>query len=144
MPDVRVRTVLSGSFVALVSAFLGGCSSQGTVQEGDPGKLTTLANAYIQATEKTGRPPKGPADLKAFLPKGTDVDGLLASPNDGKPHVILWGQDPRKLRGTLKPGVIGYEQDGKGGRRFVFTAMGVMLMTDDDFAQANFPEGHRP
>jgi len=44
----------------------------------------------------------------------------------------------------LKPLVIGYEKEGSGGDRFVYTAMGVMQMTDEDFEEARFPPGHNP
>ena len=43
--------------------------------------------------------------------------------------MILWGTDQRTGM-DVKPLVIGYEKNGKGGMRMVFTAMGVMTMTN--------------
>ena len=68
---------------------------------------------------------------------------MFTSVRDGEPFVIIWGTDPRTGM-ELKPQVIGYEKEGRGGNRFVFTAMGVMQMTDGDFEEANFPPGHKP
>jgi hypothetical protein len=105
--------------------------------------LTALANAYRQATEKNKRPPQGPDELKPFLPAGANPDTVLKSVRDDQPFVILWGTDPRTGL-DLKPLVIGYEKQGKGGNRMVFTAMGVMTMDEKSFAEANFPKGHKP
>ena len=71
------------------------------------------------------------------------MNSLLTSPNDGQPLVVLWGTDPRADQGN-SPLVIGYEKQGKGGGRWVFHTMGVVRMTDADFAQARFPKGHTP
>jgi hypothetical protein len=138
---MRSALLASSCFIL---ALLAGCAAQPAVQTANGENLTTIANAYLQATEKQGKPPASMDELKAFLPAGANLDELARSPNDGQPFVILWGVDPRALRGDLKPGVLGYEQKGTNGSRFVFTAMGVMSMTDADFAQANFPAGHAP
>jgi hypothetical protein len=132
--------------VLLLITLLSGCS--GDSDEVTPevevgGDLFTIAEAYRLATEKNGQPPKGPDELKPFLPQDADQDALFRSVRDGEPFVIIWGTDPREGMDT-KPLVIGYEKEGKGGDRFVFTAMGVMQMTDDDFAEARFPAGHKP
>lgn len=105
--------------------------------------LSVLANAYQQATEKNNQPPQSAEDLKPFLPADADPNKLLVSVRDGQPFVIVWGADPRTGM-DLKPMVIGYEKNGKGGTRMVYTAMGVMTMADADFAEANFPPGHKP
>ena len=102
-----------------------------------------LGNLYQQATQKTGQPPAKQEDLVPYLPAGKSIDELLKSPTDGQAYVILWGTDPRTGM-ELKPLVIGYEKQGKSGARFVFTAMGVSLMSDSDFKGANFPPGHKP
>lgn len=122
---------------------LAGCSSTPPVQVENSENLNKVAQAYREATQKLRHPPKNEAELRPFLEKHGDPDALLRSPNDGQPFVIIWGTDPNAER-TLKPGVIGYEKQGTHGRRFVFTAMGVMVMGDDDFEEANFPKGHKP
>ena len=95
------------------------------------------------ATNKNGQPPRGPEDLRQFLPQDQDQDSLFRSVRDDQPFVIIWGTDPRTGM-DLKPLVIGYEKEGSGGDRFVYTAMGVMQMTDEDFEEARFPPGHNP
>ena len=132
--------------VLLLIILVSGCSGDGDeitpeVEVGE--NLSTIADAYQLATEKNRQPPKGPDDLKPFLPQDVDQDTLFRSVRDGEPFVIIWGTDPREGM-DIKPLVIGYEKEGKGGDRYVFTAMGVMQMTDDDFAEARFPSGHNP
>jgi hypothetical protein len=123
---------------------LAGCSGTATVGERtDVDHLQKVATAYMQATVKAGRPPAGPNDLKPFLKGQDDVAALLVSPNDGQPYVILWGTDPRPGKAP-SPLVIGYEKQGKNGQRFVFLDMGVVQMSEADFARANFPKGHKP
>lgn len=122
-----------------------GCSrSASNVDIGDIEGLRKVAAAYSRAAARTGHPPAKPADLKPFLPEGEDVERLLISPRDGQPYVILWGVDSRPGKGGPTPLVIGYEKKGKNGIRFVFLDMGVVSMTDGDFAKANFPQGHKP
>ncbi len=133
------RTCCSLFFVALFA----GCNSEVPVHQGSAENLNKIAEAYRAATEKTGKPPQSQADLKPYLPAGADVNKLFTSPNDNEPFVIIWGTDPRTGM-DLKPKVVGYEKKGVDGKRFVFTVMGVSMMTDEDFAQANFPPGHKP
>jgi len=79
------------------------------------------------------------------LPPGTDVETLFISPRDGKPFAIVWGTDVQKvMMASARPVVYGYEVDGVDGDRFVLTTVGVMELTDEDFANASFPEGHSP
>lgn len=133
----------AGGLLLLLSAL--GCSpSVKNVDVGDIEGLRKVAAAYTQAAARTGRPPSKPADLQPFLPKGENLEQLLASSRDGQPYVILWGVDPRPGKGGATPLVIGYEKKGKNGIRFVFLDMGVVSMTDGDFAKANFPQGRKP
>lgn len=136
----------SWAFISLLSLLLAvsvGCSKAEQTQNRDSGPLTQIAKAYVEATNSLNRPPLTIDDIKPHLPAGTDPSTLLNSPTDGKPYVIIWGTDPRQGM-DLKPLVIGYEQEGSGGARFVFTAMGVSLMGDADFKEAKFPPGHTP
>jgi hypothetical protein len=129
---------------ALLAAAPGCSKAVKEVDAGDPGPLRKIAAAYGRATAKNDRPPVQPADLKPFLPDGEDVDKLLVSPRDGQPYVIFWGVDSRPGKAGESPTVIGYEKAGKDGTRFVFLDMGVVSMTDADFAKSNFPPGHKP
>lgn len=130
-----------GSFVLLV-AFVG-CSGQPVAQPQDPGTLNELSRVYLAATVGLDRAPTSPQELQPYLPPGKTVDELLTSSNDRQPYVVAWGADPRSGM-DLKPLVIAYEKQGSNGSRFVFTAMGVMLMSNEDFKEARFPAGHTP
>lgn len=122
-----------------------GCSSKPkVVDRGDAAGLRRVAAAYHAAAVRTGRPPRTPADLAPFLPAGEDVDALLASARDGRPYVIFWGVDPRPGKAGPSPVVVGYERTATAAARFVFLDMGVVLMTDQEFAKAAFPNGHMP
>jgi hypothetical protein len=138
-----MKALLLNLFTLCSLLCLGACAPPGKVQKHDPKALSEISVAYLKATTALNRPPKEASELKPYLEAGKEVEQLLTSPNDNKPFVILWGTDPRTGM-SLKPLVIGYEKTGLGGVRCVFTAMGVMLMEDADFTQANFPPGHKP
>jgi len=130
----------------LLIILVSGCSgdSDEVTPEAEVGEnFSTIADAYLLATEKNRQPPKGPEELKPFLPQDVDQDTLFRSVRDGEPFVIIWGTDPHEGM-DLNPLVIGYEKEGEGGDRFVFTVVGVMQMTDEEFGEANFPAGHKP
>ena len=133
------------AILSLLPILTWGCAARKSDKvEGQVGEnLSTIANAYQQATVKNNRPPSGPDELKPFLPANQDSDTLFRSIRDHEPFVIIWGTDPRAGM-DLKPLVIGYEKQGQGGTRMVFTAMGVMTMEDHGFAAARFPAGHKP
>jgi len=134
--------------VLLVAALapLSGCRRQKPIDpvEGQVSEnLSVIARAYNKAIEKNKKPPASVEDLKPFLPTDKPADSLLKSVRDGEPFVILWGTDPRTGM-DVKPLVIAYEKKGQGGKRMVFTAMGVMTMNEAGFAEARFPAGHKP
>lgn len=139
---VQFRRVLL--LMTLVTLPLCGCSWSGTdVTTREPGSLNELAKAYLAATNALNRPPANAEELQSYLPEGRELNSLLTCPVSGKPYVIVWGTDPRQGM-DVKPLVIGYEPQSTGGSRFVFTAMGVMEMGDQDFKTAKFPAGHVP
>ena len=105
--------------------------------------LSVVAKAYLEAAQKNKKPPMGVADIKPFLPKDADMEKVMRSARDGEPFVIIWGTDPQTGM-DVNPLVVGYEKKGKGGKRVVFTVMGVVERTDADFGKANFPPGHKP
>ena len=44
------------------------------------GTLSTIAKAYLAATQKNGRAPNGPDELKPFLPPGSDQEACSVPP----------------------------------------------------------------
>lgn len=105
-------------------------------------RLSEVGNAYVMFAQEKQRPPKSAEELAARLPAIAQSD-YLVSTRDGQPYVILWGTEIKGGMGE-SPRVIGYEQQGAKGFRYVLTAMGVMMMDEEGFARASFPEGHQP
>lgn len=142
----RLRHVSLGLFL-LFGATLGcgGPTPETTEQRGQSSdNFRIIESAYRAALEKNNRAPKDREELAQHLPPGTDVEQLFNSPRDNKPLVVVWGTDLRALMTSPRPVVFGYEAEGVDGDRFVLTSMGVMELTDEDFAAASFPEGHTP
>ena len=133
---------------ALFAAAAFGCGGPAEEISEQRGKSSdnfrVIETAYRTSLDKTRRVPKNREELAKHLPPGTDAERLFASPRDHKPFVIVWGTDLRTLMTSPRPVIYGYEADGADGNRFVLTTMGVMELTDEDFAAATFPEGHVP
>jgi len=88
---------------------------------------------------KNGRPPANAKEAWPFLQEQGDPETLLKSPVDGQPYVVLWGVNwPTIPIKEMPPPIVAYEKAGKGGTRYVYTVMGVMPMTDEEFARAQF------
>lgn len=103
-------------------------------------RLDAIGSAYGKFTFEKGRPPTGANDLSDQL--GPDA---LVSPRDGEPFVIFWGVDIRspQMVTAARP-ILGHEQQGRDGSRYVLTVTGyVELLTDDELRASTFPPGHK-
>ncbi len=103
---------------------------------------------------------KGPADetqFKAFIEKLSesqrksfnikDVNTLFVSGRDGKPYVILYGGKKNAAPSPKGPSgaqVIGYEQVGSGGRRYVASALGAVEEVDEATFKQRVPNAKTP
>ena len=132
-----------GLAVLVVVGTVGGCGgAQRKAREIAESNLKPLAILYGQYIgQHRGRPPGNEAEFKAFikslpparlatLTANRDADSLFISPRDGKPYVVLYGRS----KGPPGPGgapVVAYEQEGRGGRRFVASSMGAIEEVDD-------------
>ena len=128
-------------FVLVASFVLVGCGGAppAVVPARDFDNLSQIGSAYSDFIAKKGKPPAGEKDLRPFLQERGDPDALLRSPEDGQPYVILWGVDYRALPiKRMPPPIIAYQKDGKDGRRFALTVMGVAPFTDAEFQAADF------
>ena len=108
---------------------------------GNPDESANLARiqvAYSQATRELKRPPANLAELRPRLQQFGDPDAILRSPRDGQPYGIVWKVDLRNVRPEAPP-VLAYEQQGAGGKRYVLTALGILPMTDEEFARQALP-----
>ena len=89
-------------------------------------RLAILGEAYLQATQKLDRGPKGLDELKPHVAPPHQLDDLLISPHDGKPYVLVWNIDPRQPPLPETPPLIAYEQAGSNGRYDILTTMGIV------------------
>jgi hypothetical protein len=128
----------------LLFGVVAGCGDKGRpnqAEEDSPLKpIARFYGEYILQHER--KPPPSEAEFKAYLkdPKITerlkeefkiaDVDKMLISPRDNKPFVIFYGV----LSKNSGPGgapVVGYEQVGAAGKRFVASTLGAVVEVDD-------------
>lgn len=121
--------------VALGGVVLVGCGKSAKEKETESNlkHLALLYGRYIAAHQ--GRPPRGEREFKQFIHKLDDntlrslnleraaLDKLFESERDGEPYVIRYGV-PLGAPGPQGAPVIGYEQAGKGGKRYVAYATG--------------------
>jgi hypothetical protein len=136
----RKRHKLCWALIRLAGPLLvAGCSSRpaGPVVQPDAAKnLGHIGLAYDRATVALGHPPASPADLKPFLKPLGNPEDILRSPRDGLPYVIRWGVNFRKLPiSSMPPPVIAYETEGANGSRYVLTVMGIVPMSEGEFAK---------
>lgn len=129
---------------------LTGCSSKPPPPAEDPGlvRLRTVGLAYRIHFFHYNRPPRTEQDLRrTFTELGVqgaepDLEQQLRSPRDGQPYVVIYGVP---LDSDMRSTVLAYEQEGSGGSRYIFTQSGDMkLLTDAEFARADFAKGHKP
>lgn len=126
---------------ALSLALLVGCSSAESKQSLDreSSHLRWLVRLYVAASQHNG-PPKNEAELKQAIAgmdagmldralagaKVESADELFVSERDGLPYVILYGKRPRGANG----GIVGYEQQGIDGSRYVGYTLGMVEEAD--------------
>jgi len=128
----------------LLLGVLAGCGDKGRPNQAEEeSALKPIAKFYGEyIIQHQRKPPPNEAEFKAYLkdPKITerlkeefkidDVDKMLVSPRDDKPFVIIYGS----LSKNSGPGgapVVGYEQAGVGGKRFVASTLGAVVEVDD-------------
>ena len=149
---------LGWAAVGLAAAVLG-CSSaaQRSAQQREESGLKTLAILYMQfAGQHQGKGPASEAEFKAFIQKlpedqrkslnVKDVDALFVSPRDGKPYVIVYGAKRSAAPSPTGSGapVVGYEQVGVGGRRYVASALGAVEEVDEAAFKTRVPDAKTP
>jgi hypothetical protein len=126
-----------------------GCSSPAASEEDETTTdLRSIARAYDSVIGMRKKPPRSVDEIKQVLVDFHDVgwvgppDDVLISSRDGQPYVIVLGVD---LGAEISKDVLAYEKNGAEGKRYVLlTSRDVMQMTDDEFAQATFAQGHKP
>jgi hypothetical protein len=145
---VKRSATSGGSVLALtmIALALGGCSKPQPPQE-DPAvvNLRKIVLAFDVAEYKLRRAPKNEEELKRFFGETGATgapDQYLRSPRDGQLYVVLYGTplDPDD-RSTI----LAHEKEGAEGKRYVITlSRDVRLLTEDEFARAEFAGGKKP
>ena len=128
---------------------LAGCGqSRDVVPLADAEKsLMYVALAYSECYSKLGHGPKDADEIKPFLKEFGDPDQLLVSPNDGKPFVVIWGENPSGGPTPYKQmfPILAYEHTGVGGMRVITDVRGMpMTIPAEDFSQLTFVGRHQP
>jgi hypothetical protein len=140
-PLCKSNFVLAAWLIGTVSF---GCTSRARDPKVNPeesSNLSTIDFAYDRATKELGRPPANAEELKPYLKEVGDPDAILVSPRDGRPYVIIWGVNFRKVPiKSMPPPILVYEEQGLNGKRYVLTPMGVMSVSDKQFATAEFAQ----
>lgn len=140
--------------LGLVLSVVGCIGGQKQSQQREESGLKTLAVLYMQfSSQHRGVGPANEAEFKKFiegLPEAQrhamgvkDVDKLFYSDRDGKPYVIRYGLNARAVPGPKGPSdapVIGYEQIGSRGRRFVASALGAVEELDEAAFKQRVPD----
>jgi hypothetical protein len=103
----------------------------------------SIAQAYREAFEQTGKAPESFNDLRQYLISlGGNPDEMRVSPNDGQPYVVMWGADPtRGGPGPVKGmwSIVAHEQTGANGARAIADTRGLAItVTDEEFAKLTF------
>ena len=149
---------LGWAAVCLAAVVLG-CSSgaQRSARQREESGLKALAILYMQfAGQHQGKGPANEALFKAFLrtlPEEqrkslniSDVDAIFVSPRDGKPYVFVYGAKRSAAPSPKASGapVVGYEQVGVGGRRYVANALGAVEEVDEAAFKQQVPDAKTP
>lgn len=107
--------------------------------------MRKIVQAYDVAEYRLRHPPRNEEELTRFFgeinAKGPS-DQYLRSPRDGQPYVILYGA---RLDPSGQGVILAYEKTGAEGNRYVMMlSRDVKLMTNEEFAAAEFAQGGDP
>jgi hypothetical protein len=144
MGDSLLR--LAGAATVVLSALVGilGCGggARRQAQELSQSNLRPLGILYGQyISQHRGQAPKNETEFRAFIKSlkpaqlaavagSRDADSLFVSTRDQKPYVVIYG----KAQGPPGPAgspVVAYEQEGRGGKRFVGNSLGAVEELDE-------------
>ena len=113
--------------------------------------LAVLYGQYIG--QHRGQPPAHEEAFRKFVQEQpaevlkslnvSSIEELFVSPRDGKPYKVLYGEAAKKAPsgGPAGAPVIAYEQEGRGGRRWVASAMGAIEEVDETRFKQLVPAG---
>ena len=99
-----------------------------TVPE-DHAHLKGIVTVYAYATRDLRRPPQKVDELLPIFEKARieDPQSFLTSTRDGQPYVMIYGKRPPNVHRDL----VGYEQTGVDGKRYVAFTLGNVEEVDE-------------
>ena len=104
--------------------------------------LCSIAQAYKETFEQTGKAPQSFDDIRKYLASFGNPDDMRVSPNDSQPYVVMWGADPTRGGGGPVRGmwsIVAHEQTGANGKRSVADIRGLATtVTDEEFSRLTF------
>ena len=142
MRNVLNKSIVRAAIVLVVSATFLGCGGGTTTEDAaiERSQFKTLTLAYLgfQSANK-GKIPKSEEEFRQYIDRGIGdklrsqsltLDEIFISPRDGKPFVFVTRENITKANRR----VIGYEQEGIDGRRYLSDRSGaVMDVSEDEF-----------
>jgi hypothetical protein len=136
------------AIVSVVCWFgVGGCS-QDQSAEREQSNLKPLAVFYGRYVgQHRGRTPANEQEFRKFIDsmgkehlasmQVNSIDELFISSRDKKPYVVLYGLVSQTGNELPSATVVAYEQEGKGGKRFIARLLGAVEEMDEaKFKQA--------
>jgi hypothetical protein len=135
-------------YFTLAAILLTGCQTKNEMFEEEPIKanLRQISKAYWAHLGYHQKPPS-PEDLRGdvqglhALEMGRPADEAMVSPRDKQPLVIVYGAN----LSTPTDAILAYEKEGVDGKRYVVTMrQEIKEVTEEEFAKATFPRGHKP
>jgi hypothetical protein len=122
-------------------SFASGCSENQSAER-EQSNLKPLSVFYGQYLGMhRGQPPASEQEFKQFLQtiskdrlasmQVKSIDELLISSRDGKPYVILYAPPSKTGKELPSTTVVAYEQEGKGGKRFIARMLGAIEELDE-------------
>jgi hypothetical protein len=147
MNDGKRHVRIGAAALLIGSAAVLGCGEVSPTGGGDEFQtrrmLGMVATFYGDFLAERGAPPKDEATFRAFLQERSqqlermklDVDGLLTSPRDGQPLVVVYGKRVAPADSPNTPWAA-YEQTGVDGKRLAAQVRGqIVELTSDEIAR---------
>ena len=126
-----------------------GCSTKPVSREDDTTQdLNHIARVYGLMISVDHHPPRDEEELRQSLldfhkaDMNPHPDEIMVSSRDKQPYVIIY----KANFGTAASSeIVAYEKTGAEGKRYVLTmSRDVRQLSDQEFRQATFANGHRP
>ena len=138
------RDLSCGICLVIFAVALNGCgSSTDPPPPNDANNMRGIIRYYATATRQLGRPPAKMEELEAVLAGAVENPSeFFTSTRDGKVYAVVWGL---KVDSLPEDTIIAYEREGVDGKRMVMPISGEPReVTEEEFAQIDFPKSHKP